>query len=214
MNKEISEAISDLRNGRLVVVVDDEDRENEGDLICAAALCTPEQMAFIVRHTCGIVCTPLSAGIAARLGLAPMVAENDSAHGTAFTVSVDLRAGHSTGISAADRANTVRALADPGSEPQHFARPGHVFPLLARPNGVLERPGHTEAAVDLCRLAGLPPVGVICELVNDDGTVKKGQQIDDFARQHGLRKISVQQLVDFRRAGLDSAATSPQKIAS
>lgn len=214
MNTAISEAIRDLTHGKLVVVTDDEDRENEGDLVGAAALCTPAQMAFIVRHTCGIVCAPLSAAIAERLGLTQMVPRNDAPHGTAFTVSVDLKAGQSTGISATDRANTVRALADPLSKARDFVRPGHIFPLLARPNGVLDRPGHTEAAVDLCRLAGLPEAGVICELVNDDGSVKKGRQIDDFAQAHGLRKISVRQLAEYRRTCVESAPGAPRKIAS
>src|SRR5580700_10884426 len=173
--------------GEMVVVADDDDRENEGDLFVAASLCTPEKMAFIIRHTSGIVCAPLSAEEARRLHLDPMVAMNDAPLGTAFTVSVDARHGLTTGISAEERTNTVRALANGNSGAPDFVRPGHVFPLVARPGGVLMRSGHTEAAVDLCQLSGLPAVAVICELANDDGTVMVGPQIVDFAERHKLR---------------------------
>jgi 3,4-dihydroxy 2-butanone 4-phosphate synthase/GTP cyclohydrolase II len=157
-------------------------------------------MAFIIRNTCGIVCAPLTAAEARRLRLDPMVASNDAPLGTAFTVSVDVRHGLTTGISAEQRCNTVRALANNNMGAGDFVRPGHVFPLVAKDGGVLMRSGHTEAAVDLCRLAGLPPVGVICELANDDGTVMKGPQIDEFARVHGLRRISVADLIAYRQA--------------
>src|SRR5436305_10214992 len=185
----------------MVVVTDDDDRENEGDLFVAAALCTPEKMAFIIRHTSGIVCAPVAPEEARRLRLDPMVAMNDAPLGTAFTVSVDTRHGLTTGISAEQRTNTVRALANPNMGAADFVRPGHVFPLIAKDGGVLMRSGHTEAAVDLCKLAGLPPVGVICELVNkDDGTVLAGAQIHQFAKTHSLKRISVADLIAYRRA--------------
>jgi 3,4-dihydroxy 2-butanone 4-phosphate synthase/GTP cyclohydrolase II len=199
MSDEVREAIRRFREGEVVVVTDDDDRENEGDLVCAASLCTPEQMAFIVRHTCGIVCTPLTEARARALNLSPMVATNDAPLGTAFTVSVDVVHGLTTGISAEQRTNTARALANANMAAQDFVRPGHVFPLVARSGGVLMRSGHTEAAVDLCALAGLPEVGVICELANDDGTVMKGPQIDGFAREHGLARISVADLIAWRQ---------------
>src|SRR5947209_14285458 len=175
--------------GAIVVVADDDDRENEGDLFVAASLCTPEKMAFIIRHTSGIVCAPLDAGEAKRLRLDPMVALNDAPLGTAFTVSVDVRHGLTTGISAEERTQTVRALANPNSGAADFVRPGHVFPLVAREGGVLMRSGHTEACVDLCRLAGLPPVGVLAELMNDDGTVTRGDAVRQFAERHQLKRI-------------------------
>src|SRR5918996_3760608 len=167
MSDEVREAIRRFHDGEIVVVTDDDDRENEGDLVCAASLCTPEKMAFIIRHTCGIVCTPLTEARARALNLSPMVATNDAPLGTAFTVSVDVVHGLTTGISAEQRSNTARALANSNMGAADFVRPGHVFPLVARNGGVLMRSGHTEAAVDLARLAGLPPAGVLAELVND-----------------------------------------------
>jgi 3,4-dihydroxy 2-butanone 4-phosphate synthase/GTP cyclohydrolase II len=196
----ITAAIEAIARGEIVVVTDDDDRENEGDLIVAASLCTPEKMAFIVRHCCGIVCAPVTLEDARRLHLAPMVAENDAPLGTAFTVSVDTRHGLTTGISAEQRSNTVRALANGNMGAADFVRPGHVFPLIAKDGGVLMRSGHTEAAVDLCRLAGLPPVGVICELANDDGTVMAGPQIEAFAREHKLQMVSVADLIAYRQS--------------
>ncbi len=200
IQQSVTEAIEAVRRGDLVIVTDDDDRENEGDLVCAAAHCTTEKMAFIIRHCCGIVCTPMTADDARRLQLAPMVAANDAPLGTAFTVSVDVRHGLTTGISAEQRNNTVRALANGNMGANDFVRPGHVFPLIARDGGVLMRSGHTEAAVDLCRLAELPSVGVICELANDDGTVMVGPQIDAFAQEHGIRKISVADLIAYRQS--------------
>ncbi|ACK49815.1 3,4-dihydroxy-2-butanone 4-phosphate synthase [Methylocella silvestris BL2] len=200
MGQSVSAAIEAIARGELVIVTDDGDRENEGDLVCAASLCTPEKMAFIIRHCCGIVCAPLTASEAKRLNLAPMVATNDAPLGTAFTVSVDVRHGLTTGISAEQRSNTVRALANGNMGAADFVRPGHVFPLVAREGGVLMRSGHTEAAVDLVRLAGLPPVGVICELANDDGTVMAGPQIAAFASAHQLKQISVADLIAYRQA--------------
>ena len=214
MPHTVIEAIEAIKRGDLVIVTDDDDRENEGDLICAASLCTPEKMAFIIRNTCGIVCAPVTSAEARRLHLQPMVAMNDAPLGTAFTVSVDVKHGLTTGISAEQRSNTVRALANGNMGAADFVRPGHVFPLVARDGGVLMRSGHTEAAVDLCKLAGLPPVGVICELANDDGTVMKGAQIDAFAKTHNLRKISVADLIAYRQAReklVERVATFPVK---
>lgn len=196
----ITEAIEAFRAGEMLVVTDDDDREGEGDLIVAASLCTPDKMAFIVRHTSGIVCAPLGSEDARRLRLDPMVALNDAPHATAFTVSIDYKPGLTTGISAEERTGTVRGLANPNAGAQDFVRPGHIFPLVARDGGVLMRSGHTEAAVDLCRLAGLPAVGVICELVNDDGTVMKGQQVFDFADRHNLKHVTIADLIAHRQA--------------
>jgi 3,4-dihydroxy 2-butanone 4-phosphate synthase/GTP cyclohydrolase II len=196
----VQAVIDAFARGEVIVVVDDDDRENEGDLFVAASLCSPEQMAFIIRHTSGIVCAPLSPDEAKRLRLDPMVAANDAPLGTAFTVSVDFRHGLTTGISAEERANTVRALANPNTGAADFVRPGHVFPLIAKEGGVLMRSGHTEACIDLCRLAGLPPVGVLSELMNDDGTVMRGPQIEAFADKHNLKRISVADLIAYRQA--------------
>ncbi len=197
--KKVVEAIRAFERGEIVVVTDDDDRENEGDLIVAAVHCTPEKMAFIVRHTSGIVCTPMTREDAKRLNLAPMVADNDSAHTTAFTVSVDFKHGTTTGISADDRTLTVRNLANGNVGASDFLRPGHIFPLIAREGGVLMRSGHTEAAVDLCRMANLPLVGVISELVNDDGTVMRGPQVAGFAENNALKQVSVADLIAYRQ---------------
>jgi 3,4-dihydroxy 2-butanone 4-phosphate synthase/GTP cyclohydrolase II len=198
-HKRVEATIAAFTRGEIIVVTDDDDRENEGDLFVAAALCTPEKMAFIIRHTSGIVCAPLSADEARRLHLDPMVAANDAPLGTAFTVSVDVRHGLTTGISAEERNNTVRALANGNSGASDFVRPGHVFPLVAKEGGVLMRSGHTEACVDLCRLAGLPPVGVLSELMNDDGTVMRGPGVAAFAERHGLQQISIADLIAYRQ---------------
>lgn len=195
----VEEAIQAIANGEMVVVVDDNDRENEGDLVMAASMATSEQIAFIVRNTCGIICAPMSSEDAKRLHLDPMVAANDAPLGTAFTVSVDYRFDTTTGISAADRCATVRALASGNSGATDFVRPGHIFPLIAKDGGVLMRSGHTEAAVDLAKLAGLPSVGVICELVNDDGTVKRGPEVQAFANEHKFKIISVADLIAYRQ---------------
>jgi len=195
----VAEALRAIKRGEIVVVMDDDGRENEGDLILAASQCTPEKLAFIIRHTSGIVCAAMPGAEARRLNLAPMVADNDAPHSTAFTITVDYKHGTTTGISAADRSATVRNLANPNSGAADFVRPGHVFPLIAREGGVLTRSGHTEAAVDLCKLAGLPPVGALCELVNDDGTVKRGPQVKAFAEEHGLRWLTVADLITYRR---------------
>lgn len=199
-HKRALAAIEAFARGEIVVIVDDDDRENEGDLIVAAELATPEQLALIIRHTSGIICAPLTQEIADRLKLPQMVKENSDPHATAFTVSVDWRGGgYRSGISATERRDTARALADPASRPGEFMRPGHMFPLVAREGGVLTRPGHTEAAVDLCLLAGLAPVGVIGELLNDDGTVSRGATVQAFARDHGLVYATVADLIEYRR---------------
>jgi 3,4-dihydroxy 2-butanone 4-phosphate synthase/GTP cyclohydrolase II len=200
MLNPVADAIQAFARGEIVVVTDDDDRENEGDLIVAASLCTTEKMAFIIRNCCGIVCAPLTGELARRLNLSPMVAVNDAPLGTAFTVSVDVRHGLTTGISAEQRTNTVRALANHNMGASDFVRPGHVFPLVAKDGGVLMRSGHTEAAVDLCKLASLPPVAVICELANDDGTVMVGRQIEAFAEKHKIKRISVADLIAYRQA--------------
>jgi len=195
---QVEQALVDLRSGKCVIVVDDESRENEGDLIAAAENVTSATMNFMMRDARGLICIPMAAERAMQLGLPPMVATNQESHGTAFTVSVDARHGVTTGISAADRALTARLLADPRAHAEDFVRPGHLFPLAAREGGVLQRAGHTEASVDLCRLAGLSPVGVICEITNDDGTMARRPQLDAFALQYDLRIISVQQIIAYR----------------
>ena len=200
VQQRIREAVAAFARGELVIVADDDDRENEGDLFIAASLCTPEKMAFIIRNTSGIVCAPLAPEEARRLHLDPMVARNDAPLGTAFTVSVDVRHGLTTGISAEERTNTVRALANGNMGAGDFVRPGHVFPLVAKDGGVLMRSGHTEACVDLCRLAGVPPVGVLAELMNDDGTVMRGPEIAAFAARHRLQRVTIADLIAYRQA--------------
>ncbi|PTA43877.1 bifunctional 3,4-dihydroxy-2-butanone-4-phosphate synthase/GTP cyclohydrolase II [Micromonospora sp. RP3T] len=195
----IEQAVADVAAGRPVVVVDDEGRENEGDLIFAAELATPELVAFMVRHTSGYICVPLTEAECDRLDLPPMHHTNQDRRGTAYTVTVDAREGVSTGISAADRSHTIRLLADAGTDPTDLARPGHVVPLRARAGGVLRRPGHTEAAVDLTRLAGLRPAGVLCELVNDDGTMMRVPDLEKFCAEHGLTLITIADLIAYRR---------------
>jgi len=194
----IERAIGDVAAGRPVVVVDHADREDEGDLVFAASAATPSLMAFAIRYSSGVVCVPMTGVALDRLEIPPMTADNTDPLQTAWTVSVDARAGVSTGISAADRATTARLLASDDTEPAALVRPGHVFPLRARDGGVLERAGHTEAAVDLARLAGHSPVGVIAELVNDDGTMKRGPALRHFADQHGVAVVSVADLATYR----------------
>ncbi|WP_315834441.1 3,4-dihydroxy-2-butanone-4-phosphate synthase [Bradyrhizobium prioriisuperbiae] len=200
MPHPIPEVLKAFAAGEIVVVTDDEDREGEGDLIVAASLCTAEKMAFIVRHTSGIVCAPITTENARRLRLDPMVAHNDSNHSTAFTVSIDYKPGMTTGISAEERTACCRALANPNVGAADFARPGHIFPLIARDGGVLLRSGHTEAAIDLCKLSGLPLVGVISELMNDDGTVMKGAQVADFAKTNNLKHVTIADMISYRQA--------------
>jgi 3,4-dihydroxy 2-butanone 4-phosphate synthase/GTP cyclohydrolase II len=199
-HNRVEAAIKAFAKGEIVVVTDDDDRENEGDLFVAASHCTPDKMAFIIRNTSGIVCAPLGAELARRLHLEPMVAENEAPLGTAFTVSVDVRHGLTTGISAEERCNTVRALANDNSGATDFVRPGHVFPLVARQGGVLMRSGHTEACVDLCRLASLAPVGVLAELMNDNGSVMRGPEVAAFAQKHKLAQVSIADLIAYRQS--------------
>ena len=195
----IDKAIADIAIGKPVIVVDDEDRENEGDLVAAASRATPELVAFMVRHTSGVLCVPMEGKTLDRLGLPPMTARNEDKKQTAYTISVDARNGITTGISAADRAHTVKVLADSATEPYELTRPGHVFPLRAVDGGVLRRTGHTEAAVDLARLAGLTPAGVISEIVDDDGSMARLPRLTRFADEHGLAIVSIADLVAYRR---------------
>jgi len=194
----VESAIEDIAAGRLVIVTDDEDRENEGDLIMAAAKATPPSVGLMIRYCSGIVCVPTVEPQLRRLGLGPMVGHNRETRRTDFTVSVDAADGITTGISAHDRTRTIHILADPQARPEQLVQPGHVFPLRARSGGVLERAGHTEAAVDLATLAGVFPAGVLCELVNDDGTVQRLPELVEFKRKFGLRMISIAQLIEYR----------------
>jgi 3,4-dihydroxy 2-butanone 4-phosphate synthase/GTP cyclohydrolase II len=194
----VEEAIADIALGKLVIVTDDENRENEGDLIMAASKVTPQTVNMMIRYGSGIVCVPTIESELQRLNLGPMVARNREVQRTDFTVSVDAASGISTGISAQDRAHTIKILSNPNSKPEELVQPGHVFPLRAKPGGVLERAGHTEAAVDLARLASLHPSGVICELVNDDGTVQRLPQLVEFGKKFDLKLISIAQLIEYR----------------
>lgn len=194
----IEEALEDLRLGKIIIVSDDENRENEGDMICAAQFASQENINFIASYAKGLICAPISEGMANRLGLLPMVAENTDNHETAFTVSID-HVSTTTGISAAERAATIRACVDPNSTPKDFRRPGHTFPLIAKKGGVLVRAGHTEATVDLCRLAGLKECGVCCEIMDDDGTMARGQKIYELAQKFGLKYITIKALADYCR---------------
>jgi 3,4-dihydroxy 2-butanone 4-phosphate synthase/GTP cyclohydrolase II len=195
----VEDAIADIAAGKAVIVVDDEERENEGDIIFAASKATPELMAFTIRHSSGVICVPRPAEMLDRLEIPLMTPHNRDKMRTAYTISVDARDGVTTGISAADRAHTARVLADSATEPWEITRPGHVFPLRYREGGVLVRRGHTEAAVDLARMAGLTPAGVLVEVVNDDGTMKRAPELRTFADEHGLRMISIDQMVHHRR---------------
>jgi 3,4-dihydroxy 2-butanone 4-phosphate synthase / GTP cyclohydrolase II len=196
---QVQRALEELRCGRMVLVVDDEDRENEGDLVMAAEMATPEALAFMIRYSSGIICVGITDERAVELDLPHMVADSSDPRGTAFTISVDALGATTTGVSAADRAATIRALADPATRPGDLSRPGHVFPLRARPGGVLQRAGHTESAVDLCRLAGLEPVGVLAEVTNDDGTMARRPELSVFAAAHDLVMITVADLVCYQR---------------
>ncbi len=195
----IEEAIEQIKLGRIVIVVDDEDRENEGDFIFAAEKATPELVNFMTKHGRGMVCAPATKERLHQLGLDLMVERNTALHGTPFTVTVDYKRGTTTGISAKDRAATIRALADTTVEPSDFARPGHIFPLMARDGGVLRRAGHTEATVDLCRLAGLYPVGVLCEIMDDDGSMARLPRLIEIAKEHKMPLITVRDLIEYRR---------------
>ncbi|MFJ4030124.1 3,4-dihydroxy-2-butanone-4-phosphate synthase [Paenarthrobacter sp. NPDC089714] len=205
----VEAAIVAMAAGKAVIVVDNEDRENEGDIIFAAQHATPALMGWTIRYSSGVICVPLEGARADALALPQMVAVNEDAKGTAYTVSCDAAQGVSTGISATDRALTARILADPGSTPAAITRPGHIFPLRAVKGGVRERPGHTEAAVDLCRLAGLAPVGVIAELVHDDGEMMRLDSLRDFAAEHGCPLISIEDLVAYVEAVESEGAQNP-----
>jgi 3,4-dihydroxy 2-butanone 4-phosphate synthase/GTP cyclohydrolase II len=195
----IEEAIEDIRSGRFVVVVDDADRENEGDLTLAAQFVTPEAITFMATYGRGLICLCLTPERCDELALRPMTERNETPHGTAFTVSIEAREGVSTGISAQDRARTIQVAIDPASRPEDLVQPGHVFPLRARPGGVLQRGGQTEAAVDLARLAGLIPAGVVCEIMKDDGTMARVPDLAEFCAHHGLRMVTVADLIQYRR---------------
>jgi 3,4-dihydroxy 2-butanone 4-phosphate synthase/GTP cyclohydrolase II len=194
----IEHAVEDFRAGKIIIVVDDDERENEGDFVCAAEFVDSAVVNFLATNGRGIICAPLTVQRATELALDPMVESNTSLHETPFTVSIDYTHGTSTGVSAADRATTVRALADPGSRPSDFARPGHIFPLRAMEGGVLRRAGHTEAAVDLCRIAGLTPAAVLCEIMNLDGSMARVPELLDIARRFGMRIVTVRDLIEYR----------------
>ena len=195
----IDEAIKDLRNGKMLIVVDDPDRENEGDLIMAAELVKPEHVNFITREGRGLLCLPITAQRANELQLKPMVEDNTALHKTPFSVSIDYRHGTTTGISASDRAKTIHMAADENCKPADFARPGHIFPLIARRGGVLKRAGHTEAVIDLVKLAGLKPVGILCEIMDKDGTMARIPQLMDMAKKYDLKIITIADLIEYRR---------------
>lgn len=195
----IEEAIADIRDGKFVIVVDDEDRENEGDLIIAAEKITPEQVNFMLTNARGVLCVPITRSRCAELQLEPQVADNTSLLGTPFTITVDKLEGCSTGVSAHDRASTIRALADPDSVPATFGRPGHINPLYANDQGVLGRNGHTEAAIDLARLAGLRPAAALMEVMNTDGTMARLPQLREMADRWGMKLISIAELIDYRK---------------
>jgi len=196
---KIPEAIEEIRQGRMIIVVDDEDRENEGDFIMAAETVTPENINFLAMHGRGLICTPLTSDRIERLKLHPMVESNSALHGTRFTVSVDACKGTTTGISAADRARTILVLAAEDSAPEDLCRPGHIFPIQALDGGVLARAGHTEATVDLCRLAGLKPIGVLCEIMDKDGTMARVPKLMEIAREFKLKLVTVKDLIEYRR---------------
>lgn len=193
----IPEVLAEIRRGKMIILCDDEDRENEGDLCMAAEKVTPEAITFMARHACGLICMPMLPEHLDQLALPLMVADNTSQRGTAFTVSIDAREGITTGISAADRAHTIRTALD--CRPEDLARPGHVFPLRARPGGVLERPGQTEGSVDLVRLAGLQPAAVICEIMNPDGTMARRPDLERFAAKHNLKIATIADLIAYRK---------------
>ncbi len=194
----IEEALEDIVLGKMIIVIDDEDRENEGDFVMAAEKATPEAINFMATHGRGLICAPISNEIKNRLELEMMVKDNDSIHNTAFTISVDIDNG-STGISAYDRALTLTSLADNSSKPEDFVKPGHIFPLVARDGGVLEREGHTEASVDICKMANLSPVGVICEIMNPDGTMARTAQLIEMSQEFDLKLITIKDLIEYRK---------------
>jgi 3,4-dihydroxy 2-butanone 4-phosphate synthase / GTP cyclohydrolase II len=198
MWSNIETAIDEFKNGKLIIVVDDEDRENEGDLIMAAEKATPETINFMMKEGRGLICAPVCCDTADRLELEPMQQKNTEVHKCNFTISVDYKEGTSTGISASDRAKTINALSNPKVKPEDFARPGHIFPIRAKKGGVLVRAGHTEAATDLCQLAGLSPAATLCEIVKDDGEMARGKDLEEFAKKHDLKIITIKDLIAYR----------------
>ncbi len=198
-SSNIHEIIDDIRNGRMIILVDNEERENEGDLVIAAEFCNPEIINFMATNGRGLVCVPVTQDVVTRLGLSLMVDDNSDKYGTAFTVSIDAKEGTTTGISAQDRSNTVLAMIDENTKADDFRRPGHIFPLAARRGGVLVRAGHSEGAVDLARLAGLKPAGVICEILNDDGTMARRPDLDKFAKKHNIKIATISDLIKYRQ---------------
>ncbi len=198
LTDRIESAVEDFRQGKFVIVVDDEDRENEGDLIIAAEKVTPEKVNFMLKHARGLLCAPITISRCRELDLQPQVTDNTSLLGTPFTVTIDKLEGCGTGVSAHDRAATIRALADPDSTPATFGRPGHINPLYAQDHGVLRRSGHTEATIDLCRLAGLYPAGALMEIMNDDGTMARMPELQKMAREHDLKIITIKDMIAYR----------------
>jgi 3,4-dihydroxy 2-butanone 4-phosphate synthase/GTP cyclohydrolase II len=194
----VEEVIEDLRQGKLIVIMDDEDRENEGDLVCSAEMVTPDMINFMATHGRGLICLSMSHERLKELDIPPMVQENTARRGTAFCVSIEARHDVTTGISAADRAKTIRLAVDPSTRPFDLARPGHVFPLMASPGGVLKRAGHTEASADLCRLGGLKPAAVLCEIMNDDGSMARVDDLRAYSRKHGLKMVSIASIIGYR----------------
>ena len=195
----IEEALQRYHDGEMLILVDDENRENEGDLVMAAEHITPEAVNFMVTHGRGMVCAPITEARARELGLSPMCSDNTALHGTHFTVTVDAKNGISSGISAHDRAHTIRLMVDKTISPDDLARPGHIFPLIAREGGVLRRAGHTEATVDMARLAGLEPAAVLCEILNEDGTMARAPQLEEFSKKHNLPIARIVDLIEYRK---------------
>lgn len=206
----VDEAIEEIKNGKMIVIVDDEDRENEGDLVFAGAFCDVEKVNFAITHAKGVLCTPISKEIASRLNFYPMISHNTSAHNTAFTISVDAKAAL-TGVSAIERDMTIKLIANPASTSKEFVAPGHIFPLIAKDGGVLERLGHTEGSIDLCKMAGLAPIAVICEIVNEDGTMARRDDLELFCKKFGISMISIAQLVEYRLKNETLISFSPKK---
>lgn len=196
-HERVLKAVEDLKNGKMIVMVDDEDRENEGDIVCAAAFCDTQKVNFMITHAKGVVCTPLTKKLASKFDLFPMVKSNTSAHETAFTVSID-GINTKTGVSASERNETIKMLVDPNTKASDFVRPGHIFPLIAKEGGVLERTGHTEGSVDLCKIAGLAPVSVICEIVKENGEMARRDDLEDFCSKFGLSLVSVSDIIEYR----------------
>ncbi|QEN04545.1 3,4-dihydroxy-2-butanone-4-phosphate synthase [Thiospirochaeta perfilievii] len=196
--KEVIEILEDFKKGNMIIVTDNEDRENEGDLVMAGELITPDDITFMATKARGLICAPISLEYSKRLGLKRMSNQEDK-QGTAFTVSCDVKEGTTTGISSSDRAKTIKALSNPESKKEDFHHPGHIFPLIAKKQGVLEREGHTEAAIDLCLLSGLKPCGVICEIINDDGTMARGNDLDEFELKYNLKRLTIKELKEYKR---------------